>query len=331
MRIVVFLPNWLGDAAMATPALRALSKFESAQLTVAGRPGPLALLRGLPHIRGEITLEKGLSGLIRSRGPLRRAGRDLAVVLPHSQRAALQAWFAGCRRRIGLDRGGRGMLLTGRVPPKRNAQGGIVPTYMAAEYLELAAAAGAEDDGLGLELVVCPEAVDAFQKALPRERGPLVGFAPGAAFGPSKRWLPERYAQTADALRQRTGATCILLTGPGEEDTRDAVQRAAQTPLTLPGGEPTIESLKAAISQLDLLIGNDSGPRHVAVAFGVPVVCIMGPTSPVYSCGLYEKGEVLRVDVDCGPCQQPTCATDHRCMTRISVESAVDSALRYLG
>ena len=80
------------------------------------------------------------------------------------------------------------------------------------------------------------------------------------------------------------------------------------------------------ISQLDLLIANDSGPRHVAVAFHVPTVCIMGPTSPRYTEGPYERGKVLRVDVDCGPCQKPVCETDHRCMTRIAVEHVVAAA-----
>ena len=88
--------------------------------------------------------------------------------------------------------------------------------------------------------------------------------------------------------------------------------------------------LKATISQLDLLIGNDSGTRHVAVAFGVPTICIMGPTSPVYSEGPYERGQVLRVDVDCGPCQKPICETDHRCMTQITPDTVVQAAMAFL-
>jgi heptosyltransferase-2 len=91
-------------------------------------------------------------------------------------------------------------------------------------------------------------------------------------------------------------------------------------------GQPTIAKLKAVVSMLDLLICNDSGTRHIAVAFKVPTVCIMGPTSPKYSAGPYERGEVLRLDVDCGPCQKPVCATDHRCMTRITTEWVLNTA-----
>jgi heptosyltransferase-2 len=183
---------------------------------------------------------------------------------------------------------------------------------------------------MGLELHADPEVLSAVRSRLPAG-GPLVGFAPGAAFGPSKRWLPERFAAVADALRERSDARCVLLTGPGEEDTRAEVQRAARTPLLEPDqGAPGIETLKAVVSQLDLMVCNDSGPRHVAVAFRVPTVCIMGPTSPQYSCGPYERGELLRVDVDCGPCQKPTCRTDHRCMTRIPADWVVRAALDHL-
>jgi heptosyltransferase-2 len=160
---------------------------------------------------------------------------------------------------------------------------------------------------------------------------PLVAIAPGAAFGPSKRWLPERYAAVADRLAGDCAAQWTLLTGPGEEDTRDAVLTAAQTqPIALHDGASSIATLKASLAAADLLIGNDSGPRHVAVAFGTPVICVMGPTRPVYSTGPYEKGELLRIDVDCGPCQKPVCETDHRCMTRITAQAVCEAAKRWL-
>ncbi len=135
----------------------------------------------------------------------------------------------------------------------------------------------------------------------------------------------------AQALGLASGALCVLLTGPGEEKTRDEVTKAAKHPLAIcDEGSPTIASLKATVSVLDLLVCNDSGPRHVAVAFNKPVICIMGPTAPVYTEGPYERGRVLRVDVDCGPCQKPVCATDHRCMLNISPDDVLEAALEYL-
>lgn len=257
--------------------------------------------------------------------------RDLAVLFPHSFRAALLAVMAGAHRRIGYDRGGRSWLLTDRVPPHREA-GRITPIYMAREYLDLIAPLGAVDDGEGLELAAAPGEIARVQEKLRGGGdGPVIAFAPGAAFGPSKRWPAERYAEVADLLSAKTGARCVLLTGAGEEDTRAAVLKAAKTPfIDCNDGPPSIARLKAVLSRVDLLIGNDSGPRHIAIAFKKPVICIMGPTSPRYTDSPWERGRLLRVEVDCGPCQKPTCATDHRCMTRISPESVAEAACAFL-
>lgn len=324
--VLALAPNWLGDAAMCTPALRALKRrFPEAPLTVAGTPAVCALLEGLPWLDAlhPVPYRAGPGELWRHARLLAPHARDLAVVFPHSFRAALMARLTGARRRLGQDRGGRRVLLTDTVQPHRE-NGQITPIYMAHEYLDLLAPLGAVDDNAGLEL-----AAPAEETALLRERfagpGPLVALAPGAAFGPSKRWFPESFAKVADNLAADCGARCVLLTGPGEEDTRDAVLAAAKTPL-LQCPKGGLGMLKAALSLADLLIGNDSGPRHIAIAFKTPVVCIMGPTSPAYTHSPWERGRLLRVDVDCGPCQKPTCATDHRCMTGVTVEAVTGAA-----
>ncbi|HRK34614.1 MAG TPA: lipopolysaccharide heptosyltransferase II [Candidatus Hydrogenedentes bacterium] len=330
--LLALVPNWVGDVAMCTPALRALShRFPEAELTVAGRASACALLEGLPYIHRAIQLDARPSawGMLRAARALRPYARDLAVIFPHSSRAAILARLAGARRRVGYDREGRAWLFTDAVAPHK-INGKIEPIYMASEYVDLLAPLECHDDGEGLELAASADALAQIDPHLDGH-GPLVGIAPGAAFGPSKLWPAERYAAVADTLAEKAGARCVLLTGPGEEATRDAVIRHAKRPLLqYDEGSPSIAKLKAAISRLDLLVCNDSGTRHIAVAFRVPVVCIMGPTSPKYSCGPYEKGEVLRVDVDCGPCQKPVCTTDHRCMTRITTEWVASTAMQYL-
>ena len=335
-RILALVPNWLGDVAMCTPALRALRRqFPEARLTVAGRASACALLDGLPWIDRLLPIPNrpGLGAMLKLRGRLKPHARDLAVIFPHSFRNALLASIAGARRRVGYDRDGRALLLTDAVPPCREG-GRIKPIYMAKEYLDLVSVLGCEDDGAGLELHADAGESKAVLECIQRAResgggkGPLVGIAPGAAFGPSKRWPAERYAAVADRMAEAHGACCVLITGPEEEDTREAVRAAARTPLLeCHGGHPTVARLKATVAQLDLLIGNDSGPRHVAIAFGKPVVCVMGSTSPRYTDSPWEQGRVLRVDVDCGPCQKPNCETDHRCMTGIAVEDVVEAAL----
>jgi heptosyltransferase-2 len=329
--ILALIPNWIGDVAMCTPALRAVHRrFPDASLIVAGRPAACALLDGLPWIAETAAIggRDGLPGLLQAGVQLRRRKPSIAIAFPHSFRSAALAWLSGARQRIGYARGGRSAFLTERVPPHQE-NGQATPVYMATEYMDLVLPLGCEDDGAGLELAADPAQVDSYRKHF-AGASPLVGLAPGAAFGPSKLWPADRYAAVADALHERCGARCVLLTGPGEEDTRDAVLANARHPLLRPPESPTIAGLKAAVSLLDLMICNDSGSRHVAVAFKVPTICIMGPTAPVYSEGPYERGEVIRVDVDCGPCQKPVCTTDHRCMTRVEPDRVTAAALAWL-
>ena len=329
---IVLVPNWIGDAVMCTPALRALHRrFPEAEFTIVGRASVCGLLDGLPGYSRFVTLplRPSFSELRRIGASLKPAAADLAVIFPHSFRAALLAWFAGAQRRVGQARNGRSLLLTDRVQPYHE-NGRITPIYMTDEYLDLISILGCEDDQEGLELHAPPEAIETVRTHITGQ-GPLIGIAPGAGFGPSKQWYPDRFAQVADALAERIGARCVLITGPGEEKTRDTVRAAAHVPLiSCDNDSPTPALLKATISQLDLLVCNDSGTRHVAVAFKVPTVCIMGPTSPRYSSGTYETGTIISANVDCAPCQKPTCKTDHRCMTRITPDIVIEAVLENL-
>ncbi len=331
-RILALVPNWLGDAAMCTPALRTLHRrYPEARLAIAGRAAIVDLLRGLPYIHESFVLPKqpGPVASVMLGRKMRRAARDLAIVFPHSFRAAAIAKLTGSRRVIAYARNSRSWLLDDKVATNR-VNGKIEPVYMVWEYLDLLQPLACEYDGFGMELVADPMSVARVKEYLVGDR-PLVGIAPGAAYGPAKRWPVERFAAVADRLVEEAGAQCVLLTGPGEEETRDTIRKLARHELTIcDEARPTVDTLKATVSLLKLIVCNDSGPRHVAMAMGVPAVCVMGPTKPVYTEGPYETGRVLRVEVDCGPCQQPVCKTDHRCMTRITPDVVVEAALGYL-
>lgn len=332
--ILVLLPNWLGDVTMCTPALRALrARFTQARLTLAGRKSAIELLRDdarYDHVE-VLPARPSLMQMVSLGHRLRPFAHDLTVVFPHSIRAALLARLAGSRRVLGYDRGGRRFLLHERVAPYRE-NGEITPLYMAREYLDLVVPLGCVDDDQGLSLPVSTNARAAVRAMAPFNEGkPVVALAPGAAFGPSKRWPPERFATVVEQLHAQTDANFVVIAGPGEEGVRQAIIEAARAPVyDAYAGEPSIERMKAVLAEAGLLISNDTGPRHVAIAFGTPVICIMGPTSPRYTDSPWERGEVLRIEVDCGPCQKPVCVTDHRCMTGIAPEVVVASALRWL-
>lgn len=331
--ILFYVPNWLGDAVMATPALRAArATWPDHKLLLIGTPAACGVLHGLPHYDETMIIPPGasFSDMIRIARNIRKRYRvDTALILPHSFRAALLAWMSGAIRRVGLDRNGRRWLLTEPVVPKRDGNR-IIPEYMVIEYLRLVEAAGGQADGAGPGLSISERARQRVSEVLPPDTSPVVALAPGAAFGPSKRWYPERFAATADQLAHTCGATCVLLTGPGEESIREAVRQAVRVPLVeiQDGG---IELLKAVIARADLLITNDSGPRHIAVALGTTVVCVMGPTSEDYTESPWEKGELIRTAVPCAPCQQPVCPLEHHaCMREITVDMVVNTARKWL-
>ena len=318
---------------MASPALRvARAAWPDHKIILIGTPAACGVLAGLPYYDEAVTIppKAPLRIMTRITHHIRSKYRvETALILPHSFRAALLAWMTGASRRIGLALNGRGWLLTEKVTPKQDGNR-IIPEYMAFEYMRLVEAAGGQADRVGPQLAVSETARQRVSEVLPPDTGPVIALAPGAAFGPSKRWYPERFAATADQLAETYGATCVLLTGPGEEIIREAVRQATHVPLVeIQDGR--IETLKALIERSDLLITNDSGPRHIAVALGIPVVCIMGPTSPDYTHSPWEKGTLVRVPMPCAPCQQPVCPLGHHaCMREITVEMVVDPARKWL-
>ncbi len=327
--MLALTPNWLGDTAMCTLALRALRhKFPNARFTVAGNPACCELLEDLPWIDELFRLlpKSSLLPLMRQAKVLAPMAKDLTVVFPHSFRSALLARLIGSTRRVGYARDGRAPLLTHALAPHME-DGHIIPLYMTQEYLDLVREVGAVDDGAGLELGLRDNLAPLLDPLLAGE-GPLVAIAPGATFGPSKRWMPEAFVATADTLAANYGARLVLLTGPDEGDLREEMVARAPARFIVPAPEIAgIGIMKAIIARCDLLICNDSGPRHIAVAFKRPVVCIMGSTSPSYTNSPYEKGIRIRLDLECSPCQKPACPLEHhRCMRDITPEQVVEAA-----
>ncbi len=329
-RILVRLPNWVGDAVMATPALRALrAAHPEAWIGVEGRPALAGLLAGLPSFDAFLGIpSRGLRGRVRA---LRAAHADWAVLLPDSPRAALAPWLAGIPRRAGYARDPlRRLLLTDALAPPR-AAGRRLPISMIERYLRLTSHLGCPERGMQLELRVDPEIAERVAKDLARrgasEGARLLLVTPGAAFGSSKLWPPAHFARACDALAERHGLLPVLAPAPGEQAIAHAVAaRMSRPPLLVVEPEATLAELKALVARASLLLTNDTGPRQIASALGRPVVVLMGPTDPRHTAHHLERQRVLREEVACSPCHHRICPIDHRCMTRISPERAVAAA-----
>jgi heptosyltransferase-2 len=324
MNIAVFWPNWIGDAVMATPALRVLgAHFPDARLVSVCKPYIAGLLEGSPWATRQIHLD--------SRGPwsmrwpavawrLARERIDVAILFPNSFRPALVAWLANCRRRVGFVRYGRGLLLTDKLHPRRGPGGRRGPSPIIDDYNWLVERLGCPAPGYRMELFTTTRdeaAADAvWQTAGFTGQTEVVCLNPGAAFGAAKQWPAESFATLARHLVDQRGSGVLILCGPSERNLARQIAASAARPgvHTLADHSVSLGLTKACIRRCDLLVTTDSGPRHFAAAFGVPVVTLFGPTHIAWTETYYPRAIHLQKQVPCGPCQLRVCPLDHQCM-----------------
>jgi heptosyltransferase-2 len=326
MRIGVFLPGWVGDAVMATPALRALRQhFAGAHVLAVGKPYVQEVYAGGDWFDDYVCANGGpwAQGVAAVAWRLRRLGVDLAVLFPNSFRSALTAWLGGCWRRIGYARYGRSPLLTDVLQPVRDPRGRLTPSPVLDAFNLLAEAAGCPAPGRRLELFTTPAdeaaAEEAWQRAGFFRYGEVICLNSGAAFGSAKHWPNASFAALARRLALERGSGVLVLCGPAERQLARAIAAEA--------GHPAVRALadltprlslglsKACVRRADLLVSTDSGPRHFAAAFDRPVVTLFGPTHIAWTETYHSRAIHLQRKVDCGPCQRRICPLDHRCMT----------------
>lgn len=339
--ILIVGPSWVGDVVMATGPLAAVRRaFPGARITILLKPGRDRILEGSGDLDEVLIDRSGHSpiGLWRLSRELGARRFDLALLLPNSFRVAALAFLARVPRRVGYRRSGRGALLTDVVEYEREG-GKRKPVPMPLFYRALCAAVGVDVEDTRPRLSVsaaCEERAREYRARLGiREGEALIGLNPGASFGASKLWPPEHFARAADALHERYGLRSIIFLGPGEEGIGHAIEKRMRTPVINTASHILpLDVLKPLVRDLKLMVSTDTGPRQYAVAFGVPVVVVMGPTDPRYSGIHLERTEVIRHDVPCGPCHLKVCPIDHRCMVGITPEevlAGVEALDRRLG
>ncbi|MBN2209981.1 MAG: lipopolysaccharide heptosyltransferase II [Sedimentisphaerales bacterium] len=331
--LAVRLPNWVGDVVMATPALKVLrERFVEAKMVGVMRPGARKIVGEGPWFDEVVAVDDhGLRGLSRLTREIKRLRPDLAVLMPNSIRSAVPFWLAGVPQRVGYRRRGRGWLITGGPTPQRDNRR-FTPLPMHSYYLELCRWLGCTIDADARpQLYISPQTQQHAEELLKcygvRQNDIVIGLNPGANFGSSKCWPPEHFARLAELLASNFDAKIMLFSGPGEEAIAHAILHESQSYIidTTPD-HVDLELLKPMIRRCNLLVTNDTGPRHYAVAFDVPVVVIMGPTDPGWTQVFMERTRVVRIDVPCAPCHKKTCPTDHRCMKDITPEMVLAAA-----
>lgn len=350
-RVLVVQPSWVGDAVMATPTLRALRElYPEAHISYLLRRHVKPIYAGMPWCSRLLTYrapragrQAGRGTLVRLARRLRRGQFDTAILLPNSFRSAAVCKLARIPRIIGYDRDGRGLLLTDRLVPFRE-NGRFVPTPIVQTYLGIAHYLGSESHDRRLELFVTPsERADAEELlervGLPpgierpgRNGGPpLVLLNPGASYGDAKCWPTRSFAELADRLATGLGATVLLSSAPREARiVAEILEQARRRPIDLAAAGLSLGVLKELVRRCDLVVTNDTGPRHIAAAMNTPVVTVFGPTHPDWTAIDFPLERQVAVKVFCGPCQKRVCPLDHRCMTRISPAMVFEAAMQLL-
>ena len=318
---------------MATPTFECIRhNFPNDRVIGLIRNYPRGIIENGPWFDELIEIDdKSAGGLIHLIFHLRRLNPDIALILPNSFRSALIARLGGAKKIYGYRRNGRSALLTGGPAPWR-INHRIVPRPMVDYYMEICRSLDFEIPTKIMPRLYCSESVLQEGTRLMESYGispgdMVIGMNPGARFGSSKCWPPEHFARLAEMIRQRWHCKIMLFTGPGEKELAERIVKLSRTEIVSPGPDNiNLELLKPLIQRCQLLITNDTGPRHYAVAFDIPVVVLMGPTDHRYTNANLDKTIILRRDLECAPCHDKECALYHSCMEQIAPEDVLQAA-----
>ena len=330
MRIALRAPNWLGDAVMALPAMAAFRRaFPDEDVVIVGQASVLAIFQEEHDVAPVRTHDIASLGT---------GAFDRIVLFTNSFGSAWAARRAGIAERWGFGGRGRGILLTRAVRAPRKAERGhhvefyrtLARRFHAIDGLERA-------PRLAATAATRAAAAGALSRAGVDLSRPLAVFAPGAAYGHAKRWLPERAAAVAARLVAERGMSAVLTGAPGDRDAGRAIESwlrahapaASRSIVNLIGAPGGVRALIGQLAHASIVVANDSGAAHIAAALGVPTLTIFGPTDERVSAPV-GPGAAIAHDVFCRPCMLRDCPIDHRCMKRITADTVFARAAELL-
>ncbi len=324
-RIVIRGSNWLGDAVMSVPAVRAIKRGRvDAHVTIL-TPAKLAdIWKQVSEVDAVLSFDPA-EGIVDVARRLRAGTFDVAVIFPNSLRTALEAWLAGIPRRVGYPGHRRVWLLDQPLVARRKKNEPFAPPpHQVHHYLALAKFIGAElgpdDTAPGLGSIIRRS-----------ENGmPVLGVVPGAEYGPAKRWLPERFAAVLTAVHRETSCVWKLFGVAADRAVADAILNETKAAVVDFVGKTTLAQLMDELAHCDLILTNDTGTMHLAALLGVPTVALFGSTEPHLTGPLGNHHHVIRHKVPCSPCFFRECPLDFRCMRAITVEEVTAAVLATL-
>jgi heptosyltransferase-2 len=318
-RILIRSSNWLGDAVMSVPAVRAIKAGRpDARVTIAAPEKIAPMWKLVPEVDAIIPLPSSwLLSVVRL---LRREPSiDAAILFPNSLRAALESWLTGIPRRVGYRGHWRSWLLNQIVPVPRKPG---PPEHHSLRFLRIARECGADASN-------AQHPTSDLQTTINRQ--PIkIGLCPGAEYGPAKRWLPERFAEAAEKISAQSSVQWILFGTTRDVTVGKQIAAALGDHCVNRIGQTTLDQLIDELRECRLLLTNDTGTMHLAALLDVPVVAIFGSTEPRLTLPLGNGHIILRHHVECSPCFLRECPIDLRCMKAVAAQEVADAVLSIL-
>ncbi len=311
--MVIRIPNWLGDALMATPVYYNLSQMEKIYLF--GPPQIVDLFKNFPNTE-IIYYRKGETK--KNLNVLKLLKKKIGLLLPNSFSSAWLFFRARLKERWGYATDLRKFLLTKAIKPPKEKM------HQRDYYLYLLKKLNLPCDFKELILLLSKREIDEAKELLKELNKNFIVLAPGAAYGPAKMWPKEYYKALAEALVKK-GYAIIIAGGPKEKEIGEYIKNGILKVYNL-CGKTDLPTVAGIFSLAKAVISNDSGLMHLAAALRVPQIAIFGSTDPEATGPLNPNAIILKKELPCSPCFKRTCKYGHyNCLKSITVEEVISS------
>jgi len=343
-KILIRGVNWIGDAVLTLPAIRAIRlAYPGAYTVLLVKPWVSEIFHNNPDIDEIILYDesfRGLVGKLKLAKILRRKNLDTAILLQNAFDAALIAWLAGIPERIGYNRDGRGFLLTKPIPVKKD----ILSRHHVHYYLDLLRSAAIKAEETPPYIFLTDDERQRARDVIKSEiRNPeseiIIGINPGATYGSAKRLPAGKFAGVISRIVDELDGKVIIFGSKSEVVIADEIVKSIransrsllQNNVLNVAGRTTLRELSALIAECDALITNDSGPMHIASALFVPVVAVFGSTDKAATGPFGEGHRVVTKGLPCSPCMKRECPEGHlRCMSEITADELFEALAEIL-
>jgi lipopolysaccharide heptosyltransferase II len=328
-KIMIRAANWVGDAIMTTPVIRAVRKnFPKAMITVLAKPWVIPVYENNPYVDKVLLYDnkgrhtKGF-GTLRLARDLKEYKFDLAILMQNAFEAGLISFLGRVKERVGYNTDGRGLLLNRSIKLNPALKKGHLIDY----YIGILKGSGLADDGQNLDLFLCESDREFADHFLKQEKFdlscPVIGINPGATGGTAKRWFPKRYAEVSRLLSKQFKVKILIFGGPADFELGQYIAGLSKGCCINIAGKTSLGQAFALIEKSSLFITNDSGLMHAAAALNINQVAVIGSTDFVATAPSNENSIMVRVPVHCSPCLKDVCPNDHQCMDKISVDMVI--------